>query len=426
MPQPAGKSKLREAPPTNVKLLPIPSRGRFLCSSRGIHPARHNSPWRVGARQSTLQGVVIIRIHQQSKGETRSIKRCGPLPTRGATGNPANRFEPIQLERDEDWDPEEDPLPTTQFLRDHSRTILNRNESPDIGFEYSLNPYRGCEHGCIYCYARPTHEYLGFSAGLDFETRIMVKEDAPKILRAELSSPNWPPQTIAMSGVTDCYQPVERRLKLTRGCLEVLAEFRNPVGIVTKNQLILRDLDLLTELARHNAVVVFVSVTTLDSDLRRVMEPRTSPPGARLATIRQLAAAGVPVGVMVAPVIPGLTDHEMPNILAAATGAGAKFAGYVTLRLPHAVAPLFAQWLATHFPDRKEKVLNRLRSLRGGKLYDTQFGQRMTGTGIFAVQIEQMFRVACRRSGIADNHPQLSTAAFRRPGGRQLGLFEAW
>jgi DNA repair photolyase len=340
------------------------------------------------------------------------------IPARGAASNPTNRFEQIQLDRDVDWNQEDDPLPTTQFLRDLSRTILNRNDSPDIGFTYSINPYRGCEHGCIYCYARPTHEYLGFSSGLDFETRIMVKEDAPKLLREELSSPKWQPQCIAMSGVTDCYQPVERRLKLTRGCLEVLAEFRNPVGIVTKNALVTRDLDLLGELARHNAVVVFVSVTTLDTELRKVMEPRTS-----LATIRKLSDAGVPVGVMVAPVIPGLTDHEMPNILAAATEAGVRFAGHVVLRLPYAVAPLFEQWLATHFPDRKDKVLNRLRALRGGKLYEAHFGKRMTGEGIFAEQIEQMFNVGCRRAGIAASHLELSTAAFRRPGGQQLGLF---
>lgn len=344
------------------------------------------------------------------------------LPARGAIANPTNRFEKIEFERDVDWNPEDEPLPTTQFLRDHSRTILNRNDSPDIGFTYSINPYRGCEHGCIYCYARPTHEYLGFSSGLDFETRIMVKLDAPQLLRAELSSPKWQPQTISMSGVTDCYQPVERKLKITRGCLEVLAEFRNPVGIVTKNALVARDLDLLTELARHNAVVVFVSVTTLDSDLRKVMEPRTSPPAARLATIRKLSEAGVPVGVMVAPVIPGLTDAEIPNILAAATEAGARFAGHVVLRLPFAVAPLFEDWLTRHFPDRKEKVLNRLRAMRGGKLYDADFGKRMTGEGIFAEQIEQMFNVARRRVGIAENHLHLSTESFRRPGGTQLDL----
>jgi DNA repair photolyase len=368
-----------------------------------------------------MLGELTWSVFVSTRPNNRILEVAG---ARGATSNPTNRFEPIHLERDEDWNPEEDPLPATRFFHDRTQTILNRNDSPDIGFEYSLNPYRGCEHGCIYCYARPFHEYLGFSAGLDFETRIMVKTNAPQLLREELSSPKWQPQCIALSGVTDCYQPVERRLKITRGCLEVLAEFRNPVGIVTKNALVARDLDLLAELARHNAAVVFISVTTLDSDLRKIMEPRTSPPAARLATIRKLAEAGVPVGVMVAPVIPGLTDHEMPNILAAATEAGAKFAGYVTLRLPYAVAPLFEQWLTTHFPDRKEKVLNRVRSLRGGKLYDAQFGKRMTGEGIFAEQIEQMFHVACRRVGLANNHLPLSTATFRRPGGTQLGLFD--
>ena len=321
---------------------------------------------------------------------------------RGAAENPPNRFEKIHLERDEDWNPEEDPLPRTQFLKDASKTIIAYNDSPDIGFEASVNPYRGCEHGCIYCYARPFHEYLGFSSGLDFESKIMVKENAPKLLREELSSPKWKPQVIAMSGVTDCYQPIERKLKLTRGCLEVLAEFRNPVGIITKNFLVTRDIDFLSELARHNAVAVYISITTLDSELRKVMEPRTSPPAARLEAIRRLAQAGIHVGVLMAPIIPGLTDHEILAVLEAAANAGAKSAGHVTLRLPHAVAPLFEQWLQTHFPDRKEKVLNRLRTMRGGKLYDSQFGKRMRGEGIFADQIDQLFEVARRKAGIAE------------------------
>jgi DNA repair photolyase len=342
---------------------------------------------------------------------------------RGAAENPPNRFEKIHLERDEDWNPEEDPLPRTQFLKDSSKSIIAYNDSPDIGFEASVNPYRGCEHGCIYCYARPFHEYLGFSSGLDFESKIMVKENAPKLLREELSSPKWKPQVIAMSGVTDCYQPIERKLKLTRGCLEVLAEFRNPVGIVTKNFLVTRDIDLLAELARHNAAAVYISITTLDTELRKIMEPRTSPPAARLEAIRRLAEAGVHVGVLMAPIIPGLTDHEIPAVLEAAAKAGAKSAGHVTLRLPHAVAPLFEQWLQTHFPDRKEKVLNRLRAMRGGKLYDSQFGQRMRGEGIFADQIDQLFEVARRKAGIAERGGNLSTEAFRRPGGAQLQLF---
>ncbi len=344
------------------------------------------------------------------------------MPSRGAAENPPNRFEQICLERDADWNPEDDPLPRTQFLKDKTRTIIAYNDSPDIGFEASVNPYRGCEHGCIYCYARPFHEYLGFSSGLDFETKIMVKEDAPELLREELSSPKWKPQVIAMSGVTDCYQPVERRLKLTRGCLEVLADFRNPVAIVTKNFLVTRDVDLLSALARHNAAAVFISLTTLDTELRRIMEPRTSPPAARLATIKTLSQAGIPVGVLLAPMIPGLTDHEIPSLMEAAADAGAKSAGCVVLRLPHAVAPLFEQWLTTHFPDRKEKVLNRLRALRGGKLYDSEFGKRMTGEGIFAEQIERMFDVARRKVGIPERGPELSVSSFRRPAGAQMEL----
>lgn len=352
-----------------------------------------------------------------------SVMTPQPIPTRGAAGNPPNRFEPIQLERDADWNPEDDPLPRTQFLQDHSRTIITYNDSPDVGFEASINPYRGCEHGCIYCYARPFHEYLGFSSGLDFETKIMVKENAPELLRRELSSPRWQPKVLAMSGVTDPYQPVERRLKITRGCLEVLAEFRNPVGIVTKNQLVTRDVDLLGELARHKAAAVFVSLTTLDGDLRKIMEPRTAPPAARLATITKLAQAGVPVGVLVAPVIPGLTDHELPALIDAAAKAGARFASYIILRLPHAVAPLFEEWLASHFPEKKDKVLHRIRALRHGELSDAQFGRRMRGEGIFAEQIASLFAVVCRKAGIAGNELLLSTAAFRRPARDQPELF---
>jgi DNA repair photolyase len=341
---------------------------------------------------------------------------------RGAPENPPNRFEKIVLEPDSDWNPDEDVLPRTQFFKDHSKTVIAHNDSPDIGFQSSLNPYRGCEHGCIYCYARPTHEYLGFSAGLDFESRIMVKEDAPELLRRELSSPKWQPQVIFLSGVTDCYQPVERKLKLTRRCLEVLAEFRNPVFIVTKNRLVTRDADVLGELARHHAACVWLSITTLDPKLRAVMEPRTSPPAARLAALRELSAAGIPVGVNVAPVIPGLTDHELPAILQAAADAGARSAGYSIVRLPYAVGPLFEKWLATHFPDRKEKVLNRIKAMRDGKLNNAQWGKRMSGEGIFAEQIAQMFDVARRKAGISNDDPGLSTAAFRRAGGAQLSL----
>lgn len=342
---------------------------------------------------------------------------------RGAPGNPPNRFEKIHLEPDAEWNPEEDVLPRTQFFKDHSKTIIARNDSPDIGFESSLNPYRGCEHGCIYCYARPTHEYLGFSAGLDFESRIMVKENAPELLRQELASPKWKPQIIVMSGVTDCYQPVERKLKLTRRCLEVLLEFRNPVAIITKNFLVTRDIDLLAELARRQCASVCLSITTLDNELRKVMEPRTSPPQARLAAIGKLADAKIPASVNVAPVIPGLTDHEMPAILNAAHEAGATSAGFTVVRLPYANAPLFEKWLDAYFPQRKDKVLNRIKALRGGKLYHSQWGTRMRGEGIFARQIQQMFEVARRKAGFKDRFTDLSTAAFRRPGNAQLSLF---
>ncbi|MEN9573540.1 MAG: hypothetical protein RL514_1395 [Verrucomicrobiota bacterium] len=344
------------------------------------------------------------------------------VTSRGALAQPTNRFVGTSLERDEEFDDSEVPLPRTQFLPDHSLTAIAYNDSPDIGFRASLNPYRGCEHGCIYCYARPTHEYLGFSSGLDFETRIMVKERAPELLRAELASSKWQPQTIAMSGVTDCYQPVERKLELTRRCLAVLAEFRNPVGIVTKNRLVTRDIDLLQELARHNAIVVFISLTTLDTELRRVMEPRTSPPAARLATITELAHAGIPVGVLTAPMIPGLNDHELPQLLGAAADAGARFAGYVTLRLPYQNKTLFEQWLTEHFPMRKDKVLAGIRSVRDGDLNNTEFGTRMRGSGQRADQIEKLFEVGCRKAGLNRTELQLSTAAFRRPGGVQMEL----
>lgn len=334
---------------------------------------------------------------------------------RGASWNPPNRFEKLAYVPDDDLPVEEQPSPQTIFLRDPVRTIIAHNDSPDVGFETSINPYRGCEHGCIYCYARPTHEYLGFSAGIDFETRIVVKEDAPELLREELMSPRWTPKLIAISGVTDPYQPIERKLQLTRRCLAVLAEFRNPVAIITKNHLVTRDIDILRELAQHNAAAVSVSITTLDEKLARVMEPRTSTPQLRLNAIEQLAAAGIPAGVMVAPVVPAITDHEMPAILKAAHDAGARSAGFVILRLPWAVAPLFERWLEEQFPDRKEKVLNRIRDLRGGKMYDSRWGKRARGEGIFAEQIDALFDVTCRKLGLNEDSRGLSVDAFRRP-----------
>jgi DNA repair photolyase len=347
-----------------------------------------------------------------------------PIHGRGASGNPANRFEPLHYEMGPDDWADDGPAPTTTFLKDTSRSLISTNDSPDVGFEASINPYRGCEHGCIYCYARPTHEYLGFSAGLDFETKIMVKEDAPELLRQELSSSRWHPKVLGISGVTDPYQPIERRLQLTRRCLQVLAEFNNPVTIITKSHLVARDADLLSQLARFEAAAVFVSVTTLDAGLARSLEPRATQPAGRLEAIADLAAAGIPVGVLVAPVIPGLTDHEMPAILAAARRAGAEYAGYVVLRLPLAVAPLFEQWLTEHFPDKKEKVLGRIRLLRGGKLNDSRFGIRMKGDGILAESIKDLFMLSCRKAGIGGRGPTLSTASFQRPGETPRLLFQ--
>ena len=346
---------------------------------------------------------------------------------RGASWSPANRFEKLHVDLGDvdvvqvDQDDEEKPRRETQYFRDDTKSIITRNSSPDVGFETSVNPYRGCEHGCIYCYARPTHEYLGFSAGLDFESKIMVKTNAPELLRAELESSRWEPQTLVLSGVTDPYQPIERKLRITRGCLEVLARFRNPVAIITKNRLVTRDIDLLRELAACNAVAVNISVTSLDGNLQRVLEPRTSSAAARIEAISKLRSAGIPAGVMVAPIIPGLTDHEVPKILEACAKAGAQFAGYTIIRLPWTVAPLFEHWLEEYFPERKEKVLGRIRNLRGNRLNNSRWHTRMTGEGVFAQQIASLFRVGCHRAGIGER-PSLSTASFRRTR-KQLALF---
>ncbi len=344
---------------------------------------------------------------------------------RGAAANPKNRFEPLEVVPDPHVRDPDDPGPRTRFYRDATRTIIARNDSPDIGFDFSINPYRGCEHGCIYCYARPYHEYLGFSAGLDFETKILVKADAPELLRKALLARSWRPDVVALSGVTDPYQPAERRLRLTRRCLEVLAEFRNPVTIVTKNHLVTRDVDLLSGLAMQDAARVNVSITTLDPTLHRIMEPRTSSPARRLAAVETLAAAGIPVHVLVAPVIPALNDEEIPAILAAAAGAGAGSASHAPIRLPHGVKDLFADWLSRHFPDRKEKVLNRIRAMRGGRLNEPEFGARMRAEGEMAAQVRALFDAAARKAGLAPHPPALSVAAFRRPAAsrEQLALF---
>lgn len=348
---------------------------------------------------------------------------------RGASINPPNRFAPLRVEADADYAefdehgvPVERPHPRTKFYEDATESVLTSNDSPDIGHRWGLNPYRGCEHGCAYCFARPYHEYLGWSSGLDFETKILVKLRAPELLRRELARPRWRAEPIALSGATDCYQPAERRFRLTRACLEVCAEFRQPVGVITKNFLVTRDRDVLARLAAHRAAVVYVSVTTLDAGLASELEPRAARPEHRLRALRLLADAGIPAGVLVAPVIPGLNDHELPAILDAAARAGAQTAHYIVLRLPHAVKDVFLAWLDAHAPAKKARVVDRLREIRGGRLYTADFGARMRGQGIFAEQIRQLFAVAARRAGLGTRQMELSGAAFRRPGGQQLEL----
>jgi len=347
-----------------------------------------------------------------------------PVPGRGTSINPPNRFERLVYEADIDDEEEEPGRPKTVFYRDDSRSLIAFNDSPDIHFRAHINPYRGCEHGCVYCYARPNHEYLGFSSGIDFETKIMVKVDASTLLRHELSSPRWLPQGLGVCGVTDAYQPIERRLELTRRCLQVCLEFGNPVGIVTKNHLVVRDIDVLAELASFGAAAVYVSVTSLDASMARKLEPRATQPEGRLETLRQLSAAGIPAGVMVAPVIPGLTDHEIPAILEAAAAAGARNASYTILRLPYAVKELFERWLDDHFPDKKERVLGRVRETRGGKLNDPRFGNRMRGEGAMAEAIRNIFQLARKRAGLERPFPELSTARFRRPGSQLMLPFD--
>ena len=349
----------------------------------------------------------------------------------GARIDPPNRFDRVHREADFEhleWDEEylhDLEHRRIEYLFDASQSIISENNSPDIPFRYSLNPYRGCIHACPYCYARNTHEYVGFNAGLDFETKILVKQDAPALFRSFLMRTSWKPEWIAFSGVTDCFQPAERQFRLTRQCLETAWEFRQPVGIVTKNALVLHDLDLLAQLASENLVNVFLSVTTLDPELARTMEPRTSIPAARLRAIRTLAEAGVPVGVMTAPLIPGLNDSEVPALLEAASEAGARFASYVLLRLPLTVEPVFRDWLEHNVPDKQEKIEARIRETRGGDLNSARFGERMRGSGELAEQIRSMFRVFAARHGLARRPPALDTTKFRRPetNPRQLRLF---
>ncbi len=354
---------------------------------------------------------------------------------RGALSNESSRYDGEKRIRTTDgWEvgtpadaADDDELPPlrTTLTRDATRTILARNASPDIPFDRSINPYRGCEHGCIYCFARPTHAYLGLSPGLDFETRILFKPDAAALLTAELASPKYRPDVIAMGTNTDPYQPVERELKITRQILRVLSDFNNPVGIVTKNHMVTRDIDILGDMAKRSLAEVFVSVTTLDKDLARTMEPRASAPHRRLEAIRALAAAGVPVGVMTSPMIPGLNDHEMEAILEAASDAGATRAGFIVLRLPLEIKALFEEWLRQHRPDRAERVLSLIRQIRGGALYQAEFGKRMRGEGPIADLLASRFAVAVKRLGLNRQRYRLDTARFRVPDAARTALVDA-
>ena len=356
----------------------------------------------------------------------------GARKGRGALTNRTGRFEGVASESfDDGWaaENEERSSPATRVLTDASRGIVATNDSPDVPFNASINPYRGCEHGCIYCFARPSHAYLGMSPGLDFETKIFAKHDAPELLRRHLSRPSYKPQVIALGANTDAYQPVEGKLRITRGVLGVLDEFSNPVAILTKSALIVRDVDILSSMASRRLAQVSVSLTTLDPELARVMEPRASTPARRLKAIRSLSKAGVPVAVLTAPMIPGINDHELERLLEAAAEAGATTASYVLLRLPLEIGELFTEWLGEHFPDRAGKVLELIRQTRGGQLYRSEFGVRMRGTGAYADMLERRFDVATRRLGLDERAFRLDKTKFRVPedksAGSQLGLFAA-
>ncbi len=346
---------------------------------------------------------------------------------RGTLSNASGRFEPIaRIAFDDGWQSlDELPQFATTVSIDSARKIITRNNSPDIPFDRSINPYRGCEHGCVYCYARPTHAYLGLSPGLDFESKLFVKPDAPALLERELSAPGYEPRMLAIGTNTDPYQPIERKYQVMRGILEVLERAGHPVGIVTKSALILRDLDILARMAERNLVKVALSVTTLDASLARKMEPRAATPARRLEALRQLAGAGVPTSVMVAPVIPAINDAEIERILDAAALAGCKGAGHVILRLPLELRELFREWLKENFPDRESHVFKLIRDMRGGKDYDSTFGKRMTGTGPYAWMIGRRFETACAKLGLNRSKSPLTTAHFRppRPRAQQLSLF---
>jgi DNA repair photolyase len=349
------------------------------------------------------------------------------LKGRGALSNPPGRFERRAIDAvDDGWYLEEEPDSIATTLEpDKARGVITTNDSPDIPFDQSINPYRGCEHACVYCYARPSHAYLGLSPGLDFETRLFYKADVATVLESELARPGYVCKPIMLGANTDPYQPVEKRAKVTRSILEVLNRTRHPVAVITKSALVVRDLDLLTDLARDNLVSVTLSVTTLDDELKRRLEPRAAAPAARVRTLAALAAAGVPCGVMVAPVIPAITDHEMERILEACAAAGARWAGYVLLRLPYEVKDLFREWLAAHYPERAAHVMSLIHGMRGGRDNDPNFGSRMRGTGPYALLLRNRFRLACQRLGLnSAGRGALDTTRFAAPvpAGAQLRL----
>lgn len=346
---------------------------------------------------------------------------------RGAAVNPSGRFEPMSRHVFDDGWQTLDELPPfkTEVTSEAPRTIIARNDSPDIPFDRSINPYRGCEHGCVYCFARPTHSYMGLSAGLDFESKLFAKPDAAKLLRKELAAPDYDVKSMALGTNTDPYQPIEKNWRVTRSILEVLEETNHPVGIVTKSALVTRDIDILARMAAKGLARVAISVTSLDRRLSRAMEPRAATPSLRLDTIRQLSEAGIPVSVMVAPVAPALNDHEMERILDAAQANGATDAGYILLRLPHEVSELFKEWLLRHYPDKYTHVLSVLRSMRGGKDYDAEFGTRMRGNGPYAWQLGRRFEMATKKLGMGAMRSGLRTDLFTPPevAGTQLNLF---
>lgn len=387
-----------------------------------------------------LRNAGFVRRAKEPSGSVhppesyKSLLPDGPLRGRGAGINPANRFDKLSLEvlgehldclARETHAFEDGRQAVTEVYRDKSQSILNEVRSPDLGFHWTINPYRGCEHGCIYCYARPGHEYLSLSCGADFETKIFAKPDAPELLRKALNKPSWKGEPIVMSGVTDCYQPIESQLGITRQCLEVMLEYRQAVSLVTKSRLILRDLDILGELAKRRLVRVAVSVTSLDNELSQQMEPRAASPRDRLWTIRRLASAGVPVMAMVAPVIPGINDRMVPAILKAVAEAGALTAAATLLRLPYQIKDLFEEWLERHFPDRKRHVLALMMETHNGKLYEADWHERFSGSGPYAEQLQNTFRIFKQKYGLDKPMPPQDTTAFRRPAdANQMSLFE--